>query len=210
MDRILGDVVAGGTGSRASRVANARGKTGTTSSYRDAWFVGYTDKFMGVGWMGNEVAVKDKNGSHWIYPPMTRVFGGTYVAPMWAGIVAQAQKILGEERRTLQHGAGAITTEPEIDDPTMDDPLGDAAPIPDGATVPPLDAPQDTPTEEPPTTRRDPVAPRVTNGDEYVYVEVCADSGQRSTIYCPERVKRPFKRGSEPKRTCHLHKPPGI
>ncbi len=42
------------------------GKTGTTNSWRDAWFVGYTGNFVGAVWMGNDD-----------YSPTKRMTGGT-------------------------------------------------------------------------------------------------------------------------------------
>ncbi|HXH61674.1 MAG TPA: hypothetical protein VNI20_10000, partial [Fimbriimonadaceae bacterium] len=41
-----------------------------------------------------------------------------------------------------------------------------------------------------------------------VFVEVCADSGALATPYCPERVKKPFIAGTEPKKYCPIHHPP--
>ncbi|MFH1158705.1 MAG: PBP1A family penicillin-binding protein [Pseudomonadota bacterium] len=73
LDGMLEQVVAQGTGQAAqlSR-GHAAGKTGTTQDYRDAWFVGYTDKFVTGIWMGN-----DDNA------PMNRITGGKYPAQLW-------------------------------------------------------------------------------------------------------------------------------
>ena len=55
MNRMLSSVVASGTGTRA-RIpgVSVAGKTGTTQSYRDAWFAGYTGNYVGVVWLGND------------------------------------------------------------------------------------------------------------------------------------------------------------
>lgn len=55
MRTMLADVVAGGTG-RAAQVdlTFVAGKTGTSSDYRDAWFVGFTDRLIGGIWTGND------------------------------------------------------------------------------------------------------------------------------------------------------------
>ena len=48
-------VAPGGTGVRARSLGfqgPAGGKTGTTNSYHDAWFVGYTDKLTCGVWVG--------------------------------------------------------------------------------------------------------------------------------------------------------------
>ena len=73
LDGMLKQVVVSGTG-RAARLPleTAAGKTGTTQDYRDAWFVGYTGKFVTGVWMGN-----DDNAS------MNRVTGGKYPAQLW-------------------------------------------------------------------------------------------------------------------------------
>ena len=55
MNSMFRDVVLRGTGTRA-QVAGvpAAGKTGTTQSYRDAWFCGFTGNYVGVVWYGND------------------------------------------------------------------------------------------------------------------------------------------------------------
>lgn len=58
----MGGVVKWGTG-RNARIDDARGKTGTTNEYRDAWFVGYTKDGTAVGiWMGNDEQQMGTNG----------------------------------------------------------------------------------------------------------------------------------------------------
>jgi penicillin-binding protein 1A len=73
MIRMMRQVICCGTGTGA-RVPNydLAGKTGTTSDYRDAWFVGYTGGFVTAVWVG-----KDDN------TPMRRVTGGGPPATIW-------------------------------------------------------------------------------------------------------------------------------
>jgi penicillin-binding protein 1A len=93
MNQMLRQVVLSGTGTGA-RVAgyDIAGKTGTTSDYRDAWFVGYTGGFVTVVWVG-----RDNN------KPMARVTGGGTPAGIWKDFMGQAlprlktQNIPGQE-----------------------------------------------------------------------------------------------------------------
>ncbi len=55
------------------------GKTGTTSDYKDAWFVGYTGGFATAVWVG-----KDNN------TPMKAVTGGTFPARIWKTFMSGA------------------------------------------------------------------------------------------------------------------------
>lgn len=54
MTELLADVVARGTGRRASAPGVLGGKTGTSNDNRDAWFVGATNDLVIGVWMGND------------------------------------------------------------------------------------------------------------------------------------------------------------
>lgn len=98
MNSLLRSVVTSGTATAASGIPNARAKTGTTNDNRDAWFMGYTDELLGVGWISNEQK-DDKN--QWIYPVMNpSVFGGKVTVNMWREIMAPAQRAVGETETT--------------------------------------------------------------------------------------------------------------
>ena len=91
MAEMMRQVVASGTGARAKIGGyDLAGKTGTTSDYRDAWFVGFTGGFVTAVWVG-----RDDN------TPMKRVTGGGAPAEIWRGFMApslprlQAQAIPG-------------------------------------------------------------------------------------------------------------------
>lgn len=73
MIQMMRQVMISGSGGRA-RVPgyDIAGKTGTTSDYRDAWFVGYTGGFVAAVWTG-----KDDN------TPMRGVTGGSSPAEIW-------------------------------------------------------------------------------------------------------------------------------
>jgi penicillin-binding protein 1A len=83
MNNMLAAVMAKGTGKNALLDRPAAGKTGTTSDYRDAWFVGYTADLVAGVWMGND------NGS-----PMEEVTGGGLPASMWKSFMLRAHQDL--------------------------------------------------------------------------------------------------------------------
>jgi len=80
MNQMLRQVIASGTGGRA-RVGgyDIAGKTGTTSDYKDAWFVGYTGGFVAAVWTGRDDDT-----------PMRRVTGGGAPAEIWHNFMAAA------------------------------------------------------------------------------------------------------------------------
>ncbi|MEG4028501.1 MULTISPECIES: transglycosylase domain-containing protein [unclassified Microcoleus] len=76
----LQGVISNGTARAAQLGRPAAGKTGTTSSERDIWFVGYVPQLSVAVWMGNDN-----------YRPMSYgATGGTIVAPVWRDFMSQA------------------------------------------------------------------------------------------------------------------------
>jgi len=80
MTSMLEDVIAHGTGYPNAVIGRpAAGKTGTTSSFRDAWFVGYTPDLVTAVWLGNDD-----------YTPMNESYGGNIPARIWAKFMKAA------------------------------------------------------------------------------------------------------------------------
>lgn len=79
MRDMLERVINSGTGKKAKLPFFAAGKTGTSQDYRDAWFVGFTDKYVAAVWVGN-----DDNS------PMKGVTGGNVPAEIWKQIMQVA------------------------------------------------------------------------------------------------------------------------
>src|SRR5690606_13675609 len=73
LNRMLRGVVEHGTGRRALiEGVPAVGKTGTTSSYRDAWFCGFTGNYVAAVWLGNDN-----------YQATNELTGGTLPTTAW-------------------------------------------------------------------------------------------------------------------------------
>jgi len=125
---MMTEVLNSGTGSRARLDdREAAGKTGTTTSARDAWFVGFTADYVVGVWMGY-----DDNS------PLTGVTGGTLPAEIWHEVMVRINEgvdpspllteIPDETYQPINPGTGEGAIAPE-DVPYFDDPN---APIYDG------------------------------------------------------------------------------
>ncbi|MBU1348180.1 MAG: PBP1A family penicillin-binding protein [Alphaproteobacteria bacterium] len=167
MNQMLRGVVTGGT-ARGAAISgrDIAGKTGTTSDYKDAWFVGYTGGFVTAVWVG-----KDDNTA------MRGVTGGAAPAAIWKGFMEAALPRLNVQ---------PIPNGPAMPDGWMaPDPIGDLMnsvedPYGDGRVIDPVDpdlgiaydprAPVDAPRrpepQAPPVTQPQPQRPRADPPDQ--------------------------------------------
>ena len=80
MTKMLETVITQGTGYPNAIIGRpAAGKTGTTSDFRDAWFVGYTPDLVAAVWLGNDN-----------YSRMNESYGGNIPARVWARFMKAA------------------------------------------------------------------------------------------------------------------------
>ncbi|MGX9144821.1 transglycosylase domain-containing protein [Mesorhizobium sp. 128a] len=82
MNTMLAAVPVIGTARRA-QLPNivVAGKTGTTQSYRDAWFVGFTGNYTAAVWLGNDD-----------FTPTNKMTGGTLPAMVWQRLMVYAHQ----------------------------------------------------------------------------------------------------------------------
>jgi len=105
-------VVVSGTGQNARLPRPVAGKTGTTSDYRDAWFIGFIPQLVAGTWVGN-----DDNSS------MNKITGGGVPALMWRDFMKEAiQDIPPRDFRPPRGLRPVISESPKKDED------GDAAP----------------------------------------------------------------------------------
>ena len=100
MTAMMEDVIRRGTGTRANIGRPAAGKTGTTSDYHDAWFVGYTPDLVAGVWIGN-----DSNGD------LHGMAGGMTPAVIWQSFMLKAHAGL-----PIRHFDGVVSFDDTSDD----------------------------------------------------------------------------------------------
>ena len=79
LDNMMQDVIKYGTGANAQIGRPAAGKTGTTSDWKDAWFIGFTPNLCAAVWIGCDVPT-----------PMHGVTGGDLPAVIWRKFMLKA------------------------------------------------------------------------------------------------------------------------
>lgn len=80
LNEMLSHVITEGTGRRAQLdFTAAAGKTGTSSDYRDGWFLGFTGQYVVGVWYGNDS-----------FTPTNRVTGGSLPAETWKQVMVAA------------------------------------------------------------------------------------------------------------------------
>ncbi len=102
-------VIAHGTGTNAKIDRPAAGKTGTTTDYKDAWFVGFTPQRATAAWVGYENPAIPMKTQYYGKP----VYGGTFPALIWASFMRGALK--GMPREGWDRPTGTYSTDVSID-----------------------------------------------------------------------------------------------
>jgi len=113
--QVLTTVVQSGTAAGAAIPGVfAAGKTGTTSNYGDAWFVGWTPKLTVAVWVGYPNSLRPMTTQYNGQP----VEGGTYPAAIWHNFMVQALQILSQEAAAKSGTTSTTTTSTEGSAPT--------------------------------------------------------------------------------------------
>ena len=181
---MLGDVIKYGTGAgtKAYFKLPAAGKTGTSSDYMDAWFVGFTDDLCAAVWAGNE-------------PPRTmgrRAAGAAIPAPVWARFMAKAQPVMLAARAEKPREHVVEISPDEQPTPKTPEEMGQPSPGTGGEAS----------TQE---------GGGQAGADNVVTKMICPSSGMLAGPYCPDprEVSYDLSAGSEPpSQTCDVHKAP--
>ncbi|MCK8058531.1 MULTISPECIES: transglycosylase domain-containing protein [unclassified Fusibacter] len=133
------------------------GKTGTTSSKHDAWFIGYTGYYAASVWIGNDVQV-----------PLSQ--GSTIAAKFWKGAMQSIHEDLADKGFKSYEEVGLVTMEVDSKSGKIPTPLSYRDP--EGSTViTELFIPGTEPTEYDDIHK------------ESIY---CSESNRLITPYCPE------------------------
>ena len=144
MVQMMRQVIIAGTGAGARiNGYDLAGKTGTTSDYKDAWFIGYTGGFTAAVWLG-----RDDN------TPMRRVTGGSAPAEIWRNFMTAALPRLKVQAIPV---AGALLPEPE--DAIGNILSGDEEALPAAPDPGPADGSAPSPTPPPSAPSPDSEAP---------------------------------------------------
>lgn len=155
---MMQDVLTRGTGTGAYFGRPAAGKTGTTSEYKDAWFVGFTPDISAAVWVGNDIA-SDLDG-------MT---GSTTPATIWRRFMSEAHRNIPVHEFIRPSGV-SIPAEPVLKDEPKKDATtpGTTATTPGKTTTPPKPPvpPNSTKPDEPkqeskPTAPLPPTPPKI-------------------------------------------------
>ena len=146
---MMQDVLTRGTGTGAYFGRPAAGKTGTTSEYKDAWFVGFTPDISAAVWVGNDIA-SDLDG-------MT---GSTTPATIWRRFMSEAHRNIPVHEFIRPSGV-SIPAEPVLKDEPKKDATtpGAATTVPGKATPPKPPVPPNSTKPDEPKQENKPTAP---------------------------------------------------
>jgi penicillin-binding protein 1A len=100
MHDVLASVVREGTARGARISVPAEGKTGTSQSYKDAWFIGFTDDIVVGVWVGNDDS-----------SPTRGVTGGDLPARIWNEFVSQSTPVRAKLARASSRATALAAVE---------------------------------------------------------------------------------------------------
>lgn len=112
---LLRGVIIRGTGTGANIGRPAAGKTGTTSDYKDAWFVGYTPDLVASVWIGNDNA-----------DPLRGMTGADKPADIWKAFMSKALSGIPSKDFIKPAGVTITDTPTTLEDDKEDDKDKDA------------------------------------------------------------------------------------
>ena len=224
---MLRNVVTGGTGGRANIGRPVAGKTGTTSDYTDAWFVGFTPDISTAVWIGADDAQKGKSymRGHKISSSFAAGIWGKYMKQAVAGTQSRnfprPANIVGPisiskfsgllpgegcppgETMGLYFLKGTVPTgvcSTHVPSPGAIDTPTDVIVNPDGTVSTPGDGtPVDSGNQGGGNT------PQPPESEKYMYALICLDSLQLANPNCPTTELRRYKVGTQPTQNCQLH-----
>jgi penicillin-binding protein 1A len=216
---MLKGVIIRGTGQSAMIDRPAAGKTGTTSNYTNAWFVGYTPDLLATVWIGNDAqntAVKIKD----------MVLGSNNAAQIWGVFMSKALSHTPPSDFIVPPGivsgieicphSGLLATSncPETvyetylagTEPTEECYIHQLGQMIDTGTTPGANGQYNNTTNASPEPNGTPTAH--TGKKKMVAVKICSASGLLATDKCPpDQVNvELFTEGEEPTKNCNVHK----
>jgi len=144
--QMLTTVVQSGTGTSANIPGEfVAGKTGTTSNYGDAWFVGWTPQLTVAVWVGYPNKLVPMT-TQWNGGP---VEGGDYPAVIWHNFMVSALQIMAQEEAA--NSAGKTTTTPTTPEVSGSGESAPTTPVTTAPATPAATAPKATPAPTAPT-----------------------------------------------------------
>ncbi len=191
-------VIERGTARAARCPFPASGKTGTTNSYKDAWFIGYTDDLVTAVWVGNRHN-----------EPMNHTFGGTVPAPIWREYMLVAQPIIALEHRGSHAELERLNALPEPND--LDTSLTPYVAKVNGRMHRSDSSDEDDNSDNEATAKPATPAPKPVRPQDRYLVTICTQTNLRATRWCPETKIVTYIKGRPPfppKDTCHTHTGP--
>ncbi len=107
---LTGPVQSGTATQAAIAGVTVAGKTGTTSNYGDAWFVGWTPELTTAVWVGFPTKLVSMSTLYNGQP----VEGGTFPAIIWHSFMVAALQILQQEQASQHNGQTTTSTTPTV------------------------------------------------------------------------------------------------